>query len=128
MDGFDAGAGAAGREIVARQIGSRIRLRRTELGLTQQHLAQALGCTFQRVAHYESGRPIPADRLLALARALDTSIEFFFVDIPVEEPEPDRELRALARAFRRIADPEIRKATVAFVQALSDSPDDERTG
>ncbi|HAA93592.1 MAG TPA: transcriptional regulator, partial [Rhodospirillaceae bacterium] len=36
-------------------VGSRVRLRRTLLGLSQEKLGEALGLTFQQVQKYERG-------------------------------------------------------------------------
>jgi len=36
-------------------VGSRIRLRRTLLGMSQERLGEALGLTFQQVQKYERG-------------------------------------------------------------------------
>ena len=37
-------------------VGSRVRLRRTLLGMSQERLGDALGLTFQQVQKYERGR------------------------------------------------------------------------
>ena len=64
-------------------VGSRIRLRRTLLGMSQERLGEALGLTFQQVQKYERGvNRVGASRLFDLARVLDVAISFFFVDMP----------------------------------------------
>jgi transcriptional regulator with XRE-family HTH domain len=66
-------------------IGSRLRLRRTLVGLTQNKLATVLGVTFQQVQKYESGaNRVSGSRLYDLASALDIPVSFFFDGVPVE--------------------------------------------
>ena len=66
-------------------VGSRVRLRRTLLGMSQEKLGDALGLTFQQVQKYERGvNRIGASRLFDLARVLDVPIGFFFDDLPPE--------------------------------------------
>jgi transcriptional regulator with XRE-family HTH domain len=64
-------------------VGSRIRLRRTLLGMSQERLGEALGLTFQQVQKYERGvNRVGASRLFDLSRVLDVPIAFFFDDMP----------------------------------------------
>ena len=52
-------------------VGSRIRLRRTLLGMSQERLAEAIGLTFQQVQKYERGaNRVGSSRLFDLARVL----------------------------------------------------------
>src|ERR1700758_2919403 len=63
-------------------VGSRVRLRRTLLGMSQEKLGTALGLTFQQVQKYERGaNRIGSSRLWDLSRALDVSIAYFFEDM-----------------------------------------------
>jgi transcriptional regulator with XRE-family HTH domain len=60
---------------VDREIGSRIRARRLELGMSQEGLADALGVTFQQVQKYEKGiNRVAASTLIAIARVLDVQL------------------------------------------------------
>jgi len=64
-------------------VGSRVRLRRTLLGMSQERLGDALGLTFQQVQKYERGvNRVGASRLFDLSRVLDVPISFFFDDMP----------------------------------------------
>src|ERR1700761_1105774 len=64
-------------------VGSRIRLRRTLLGMSQERLGDSLGLTFQQVQKYERGvNRVGASRLFDLSRVLDVPISFFFDDMP----------------------------------------------
>ncbi|MFT8892351.1 MAG: helix-turn-helix transcriptional regulator [Acetobacter papayae] len=63
-------------------VGSRIRLRRTQLGLSQEKLGEALGITFQQIQKYERGaNRVGASRLYHIASILDVPISFFFDDM-----------------------------------------------
>src|SRR6201996_9387344 len=64
-------------------VGSRIRLRRTLLGMSQERLGEALGLTVQQGQKYErGGNRVGASRLFDLSRVLDVPISFFFDDMP----------------------------------------------
>jgi transcriptional regulator with XRE-family HTH domain len=126
-------------------VGSRVRLRRTLLGMSQEKLGEALGLTFQQVQKYERGvNRIGASRLFDLARVLDVPIGFFFDDLPPEmggnvavrsRPalygfaeaqdrfEDDnmnkRETLELVRAYYRITDPAVRKRVFDLIKSLA---------
>jgi transcriptional regulator with XRE-family HTH domain len=64
-------------------VGSRVRLRRMMLGLSQEKLGEHLGITFQQIQKYEKGtNRIGASRLQAIARVLSVPVAFFFEDAP----------------------------------------------
>ena len=64
-------------------VGTRIRLRRTLMGMSQERLGESLGLTFQQVQKYERGvNRVGASRLFDLSRVLDVPISFFFDDMP----------------------------------------------
>jgi transcriptional regulator with XRE-family HTH domain len=64
-------------------VGLRVRMRRTELGLSQERLAAAIGVSFQQLQKYERGKNrISASRLHMIARKLERPIEWFFEDAP----------------------------------------------
>jgi DNA-binding XRE family transcriptional regulator len=126
-------------------VGTRVRLRRTLLGLSQEKLGEALGLTFQQVQKYERGaNRVGASRLFDLSRVLDVPVGFFFDDMSddtksqtpsmlmsggLEEPsvgfEHDpltkRETLELVRAYYKITDPSIRKRVYELAKALGDS-------
>ncbi|MCB1490706.1 MAG: helix-turn-helix transcriptional regulator, partial [Rhodobiaceae bacterium] len=67
-------------------VGSRVRLRRLLLGMSQERLGEQLGLTFQQVQKYEKGtNRIGASRLEAIARFLDVQVSYFFKDAPGED-------------------------------------------
>lgn len=64
-------------------VGSRVRLRRTLLGLSQGELAARLGLTFQQIQKYERGaNRVSASRIFDMGRVLDVPVSFFFDDMP----------------------------------------------
>lgn len=67
------------------QVGTRIRLRRKVIGMSQEMLGEALGVTFQQVQKYEQGKNrVGASRLWNLAQALGVAVPYFFQDIGEE--------------------------------------------
>jgi transcriptional regulator with XRE-family HTH domain len=66
-----------------KHVGSRVRMRRLMLDVSQQRLGDALGLTFQQVQKYEKGtNRIGAGRLQQLAHILQVPIAFFFEGAP----------------------------------------------
>src|SRR5438067_4441475 len=60
-------------------VGARVKERRTELGISQERLAEALGLTFQQVQKYErAANRVSASKLWEIARALSTSVAYFY--------------------------------------------------
>ena len=119
-------------------VGSRERLRRTLLGMSQEKLGQALDLTFQQVQKYERGvNRIGSSRLYHLSKILDVPIAFFFDDMPpvvknavpgmadsaqhVFEPDPlvKRETLELVRAYYRITDARARKRLFEMTKVLA---------
>jgi len=122
-------------------VGSRVRLRRTLLGLSQEKLADAIGLTFQQVQKYERGaNRIGASRLYELSRVLDVPVSFFFDDMtsdvagrssrdggmsesaqaPFEtDALAKRETLELVRAYYRIIDPHVRKKVADLVKTMA---------
>ncbi len=125
-------------------VGSRVRLRRTLLGMSQEKLGEALGLTFQQVQKYERGvNRIGASRLFDLSRVLDVPIGFFFDDMPPEmggaggsgrrpgggfsESQDGfednalhrRETLELVRAYYRITDASVRKRVFDLIKSLA---------
>jgi transcriptional regulator with XRE-family HTH domain len=115
-----AGKGPRPRPIDA-HVGSRIRLRRTLLGLSQERLGEALGLTFQQVQKYETGvNRVSASRLFDLSRVLDVPIGFFFDDVP-DVLLSRRETLELVGAYYRIIDPAVRKHLLDLIKSLGQS-------
>lgn len=117
-------------------VGSRVRLRRTMQGLSQEKLGDSLGVTFQQVQKYEKGtNRIGASRLQKIASVLNTPISFFFEDAPTADASglaeetssnyvvdflSSTEGLQLNRAFVKISDPKVRRKIVDLVKSLAD--------
>jgi len=121
-------------------VGSRVRLRRMLIGLSQEKLGESLGLTFQQVQKYEKGsNRISASRLYQIGHIQDVPVQFFFEDIrPAggarapgfaeagDEPMmmdflSSSEGLQLNRAFARIKSPTVRRRVVDLVKAISAS-------
>src|SRR5262245_28441674 len=68
---------------VDRHVGSRVRMRRKMLAMSQEKLGKALGVTFQQVQKYETGaNRIGGSRLQQISQILQVPLAFFFEDAP----------------------------------------------
>lgn len=104
------------------QVGSRLRLRRTLLGLSQDAIAKAIGLTFQQVQKYETGRNrISCSKLSQFARILDVPPAWFFEDDgPVGSADlTRRETLEMVRAYYAIPQPTTRKQLFELIKTLS---------
>lgn len=64
-------------------VGSRIRMRRQLIGMSQERLGELLGITFQQVQKYEKGsNRISSSRLYFTSKILGVPVQFFFDDLP----------------------------------------------
>ncbi|MBB5533621.1 helix-turn-helix transcriptional regulator [Rhizobium herbae] len=120
-------------------VGSRIRLRRTMLGMSQEKLGESLGITFQQIQKYEKGtNRVGASRLQNISSILNVPVSFFFEDAPGESSSSgssglaeasssnyvvdflsSSEGLQLNRAFVKIGDPKVRRKLVDLVKALA---------
>src|ERR1700675_2388959 len=70
-----------------KHVGSRVRMRRMMLGMSQEKLGDALDLTFQQVQKYEKGtNRIGASRLQHIAHILQVPVSFFFEGLPDYKP------------------------------------------
>ncbi|MCA1490740.1 helix-turn-helix transcriptional regulator [Ensifer sp. NBAIM29] len=118
-------------------VGSRIRLQRVLMGMSQSALAEGLGVTFQQVQKYEKGtNRVGSSRLQAIANILGVPIAFFFQQGPDVSAQPQdgseeseeivqfltsSEGIALNRSFTKIKDAHVRRTFVRLVEALANS-------
>lgn len=111
-------------------VGERVRKRRTELGLTQEHLALTLEISYQQVQKYETGaNRISAGRLYQISRKLGLDMAYFFegLDESVENAviEPlahggsNRSTIEIARNFGEINNTAVRSALNGLIKSLS---------
>lgn len=64
-----------------KQVGQRIQMRRKELGITAQHLAELVDISHQQLSRYERGtNKINVAHLVNIAIKLNTPISWFFID------------------------------------------------
>lgn len=123
---------------IDKYVGSRVRMRRMMLGMSQEKLGNALGLTFQQVQKYEKGtNRIGASRLQQISGILQVPVSFFFEGAPdmpsrgefSEAPSPvyvadflaTSDGLALTRAFMRIDDPKLRRKIVELVEQMASS-------
>jgi transcriptional regulator with XRE-family HTH domain len=123
------------------QVGSRVRLRRMLIGMSQERLGELLGLTFQQVQKYEKGvNRIGAGRLFDVARILGVPIDYFYESVagqlsgrgfsenesspPVMEFVSSGEGLQLSLAFMRIKDPKVRKRVLDLVKSLAEEKED----
>ena len=116
-------------------VGSRVRLRRMMLGMSQEKLGEALGITFQQIQKYEKGtNRIGASRLQHISSVLTVPVSFFFEDAPgipsagaVGENTRDYVVDFLSssegvqlnKAFVRIKDAKLRRRIIDLVRAAA---------
>ncbi len=121
---------------VDRYVGSRVRMRRIMLGMSQEKLGEALGLTFQQVQKYEKGtNRVGASRLQQISEILKVPVSFLFEGGPGaavaggdgEDASPSyvsdflatSEGLALTRAFTRITDAKLRRCIVEMVEQIA---------
>ncbi len=112
-------------------IGRRVRRRRRILGMTQAALGNALRVHFQQIQKYEcAANRISAARLLGLAKALQTPVQYFYdglLDLPVVNGNGEcdalgsRESDDLLTAYYALT-PSARQRLLSFIKALGDEP------
>lgn len=120
-----------------KHVGSRVRMRRMMLSMSQEKLGDALGLTFQQVQKYEKGtNRIGASRLQQISIILQVPVSFFFEGGPnIGEPIPGMSEApspayvsdflstsdglALTKAFMRIKDGKLRRRIVDLVEQIA---------
>ena len=120
-------------------VGSRIRLRRNMISMSQEKLGEALGITFQQIQKYEKGtNRVGASRLQQISKVLGVPVSFFFEDAPGDDVPAGGMAEAnssayvvdflssseglqLNRAFARITDARVRRKIVDLVRTLADA-------
>jgi transcriptional regulator with XRE-family HTH domain len=124
---------------IDKHVGSRVRMRRMMLGMSQEKLGNNLGLTFQQVQKYEKGtNRIGASRLQQISHILQVPVSFFFEGAPAnvngprsdelsEAPSPayvsdflaTSDGLALTKAFMRIPDMKLRRRIVDLVEQIA---------
>jgi len=130
-------------------VGSRLRMRRNLVGLSQEQLGKALGLTFQQIQKYERGiNRMGSSRLFQISKTLAVPVAYFFEEIPEsltlsnqpgfadDEQKPlttpssekqndydilrRRETLELIRAYYRIQDNKQRRKVYELIRSMSD--------
>jgi transcriptional regulator with XRE-family HTH domain len=124
---------------IDKHVGSRVRMRRMMLSMSQEKLGDALGLTFQQVQKYEKGtNRIGASRLQQISNILQVPVAFFFEGAPdltggrgqgggKDAPSPayvadflaTSDGLALTKAFMRIGDVKLRRRIVDLVEQIA---------
>jgi transcriptional regulator with XRE-family HTH domain len=124
---------------IDKHVGSRVRMRRMMLGMSQEKLGDGLALTFQQVQKYEKGtNRIGASRLQHISQILQVPVAFFFdgaphlangmvVDTMEAAPSPSyvsdflatSDGLSLTKAFMRIPDSKLRRRIVDLVQQIA---------
>ena len=127
---------------IDKHVGSRVRMRRMMLSMSQEKLGDALGLTFQQVQKYEKGtNRIGASRLQQISLILQVPVAFFFEGAPnlggphtdgmKDAPSPayvsdflaTSEGLALTKAFMRIKEAKLRRRIVDLVEEIAGEKD-----
>jgi transcriptional regulator with XRE-family HTH domain len=126
---------------IDKHVGSRVRMRRMMLGMSQEKLGDALGLTFQQAQKYEKGtNRISASRLHHISHILQVSVPFFFEGAPHVPGQPEgigvapspnyvtdflasSDGLALTKAFTRIKEPKLRRSIVNLVEEIAGDDD-----
>jgi transcriptional regulator with XRE-family HTH domain len=120
---------------IDKHVGSRVRMQRLLLGMSQEKLGDGLGLTFQQVQKYEKGaNRIGAGRLQQIASILQVTPSFFFEGAPITSRGKQDVAEAvplyvseflasveglnLVKAFVRIEDTRLRRSIVNFVELI----------
>jgi transcriptional regulator with XRE-family HTH domain len=125
-----------------KHVGSRVRMRRLVLGMSQSKLADAIGLTFQQVQKYEKGtNRMGASRLMQIAQVLQVPVPFFFEGGPSVSSLPKGKTMApstayvseflsttdgltLTKAFMQIKNVKLRRCIVDLIGQIADSHED----
>lgn len=123
-------------------VGSRVRMRRLMLEMSQTELADAIELTFQQVQKYEKGtNRMGASRLMQIAKVLRVPVSFFFEDMPNISSMPkgtatapsteyisdfisSSDGLALTKAFMQIKNAKLRRCVVNLVEQIADDHGD----
>jgi transcriptional regulator with XRE-family HTH domain len=123
---------------IDKEIGSRMRMRRMLIGMSQEKLGEMLGLTFQQVQKYEKGtNRISVARMIEIAKILGVDIHFFFDGLtgggkaagfaePAQPPYMSefmatQEGLQLMRSFMDIKSPKLRRSVVQLAITLAES-------
>lgn len=109
-------------EIIDKAIGRKIHELRIAKGKSRKQIALLIDVSGAQFEKYEKGsNRITAGRLMAIAKALGVSVNYFFDSVETFEPTHSAHERLgieLSRAFLKIKDPKRQVALVALARTL----------
>lgn len=113
-------------------VGTRIRLRRKTLKMSQEQLGEQLGITFQQVQKYERGtNRVGASRLWGISKVLQVPVQYFYDGLPdgvdgehTDPPEIYEFINssdgvALAMAVSQIKNKSVRRQILELARSLA---------
>jgi transcriptional regulator with XRE-family HTH domain len=124
---------------IDKYVGSRVRMRRLMLEMSQEKLAKAIGITFQQVQKYERGdNRMGASRMQQIANTLQVPVSFFFEGAPQAPGQSGGRSDAslptyvadflatpdgvfLTKAFMQIKNSKLRRRIVELVEQIGDT-------
>ncbi len=123
-------------------VGTRLKVRRMELGLSQNKLGEMTGITFQQVQKYEKGlNRIGSSRLYEFAKILKVPVSYFFEQYELtfgtngvfsdnkasfdDKDISEKEIITLIKNFSAIKDPMVRKSIITLAKTLSKKEDED---
>ncbi len=124
-------------------VGTRLKIRRLELGYSQNKIGEMTGITFQQVQKYEKGlNRIGSSRLYEFAKILKVPVSYFFEQYELtfgnngilsdnkasfddNKDISEKEILTLIKNFTAIKDPSIRKSIITLTKTLSKKEEDE---
>ena len=129
---------------IDKEVGSRVRMRRMSIGMSQEKLGDMLGLTFQQVQKYEKGmNRISVARLIEITKILGVDVHFFLDGVTstksasgfAEDTPPTYvadmmstpEGLQLVRNFTGIKNPKVRKSIVQLVASLASQEEVDRS-
>ena len=122
---------------VDKYVGSRVRMRRIMLGMSQEKLGDALGLTFQQIQKYEKGtNRVGASRIQQISEILQVPVSFLFEGGPTGTASPEgfsegtsptyvadflatSDGLSLTKAFMRIKSSKMRRRIVDLVEQIA---------
>jgi transcriptional regulator with XRE-family HTH domain len=128
---------------IDKHVGSRVRMRRMMINMSQEKLGEKLGITFQQIQKYEKGtNRIGASRLQQIGNVLGVPVSFFFEGAPVADAGggfsdsgspayvsdflATSDGLALTKAFMKVTDSKVRRRIVDLVEAIAAEEDSKR--
>ena len=108
---------------VNKRIGLKLKSRREEVGLTLQHVALAIGVSYQQIQKYESGNNrISAARLYFLAKILNVNVNFFFQEMDNNQIELSKGLERDVTDISQLSET-VQHALLELLDALNNTPE-----